>query len=53
MDPDEALATLPPVFRASLERQLVQINRNYMAALSRLYQVDIRTVYLWHATGMV
>lgn len=53
MDPDKALAILPPMFRDSLERQLIQINRNYMAALARLYKVDIRTVLIWHATGRV
>lgn len=53
MDPDVALATLPPVFRKSLERQLIQINRNYMVALARIYQVDTRTVLIWHALGKV
>jgi hypothetical protein len=53
MDPDKALNTLPPEFRRSLERQLVQINRNYLVALSRIYKVDIRTVLIWHALGKV
>lgn len=53
MDPDKVLATVSPALRVSLENQLIQINRNYMAALARLYHVDIRTVYIWHITGRV
>lgn len=53
MDPDKVLATVSPALAASLERQLVQINRNYMAALARLYNVDVRTVWIWHALGRV
>ncbi|QDK03701.1 hypothetical protein SEA_ZENITSU_41 [Microbacterium phage Zenitsu] len=38
-------------FELVLERIAIQANRRYMEALSRIYQVDIRTVYIWHATG--
>ncbi len=54
MDPDKVLAMdLYPDLRHSLEQQLIQINRNYMAALAKLYQVDFRTVLIWHAVGKV
>ncbi|QKN87743.1 hypothetical protein IXEL_43 [Microbacterium phage Ixel] len=59
MDPDKVLAMLSGddritrQLRYSLEHQLTTINRNYMAALARLYKVDYRTVLIWHATGLV
>lgn len=51
MDPDEALATLPGEWRLSLERQLVQINRNYMVALARVYDQPLQTILIRHALG--
>jgi hypothetical protein len=51
MDPDEVLARLPGEWRLSLERQLVQINRNYMAALSRTMDQPIQTILIRHALG--
>ncbi|WNM68013.1 hypothetical protein SEA_SIRVICTOR_41 [Microbacterium phage SirVictor] len=40
-------------FRLVLERIAIQANRRYMEALAHIYQVDIRTVFIWHATGRV
>lgn len=53
MDPDTVMATVSPALRLSLENQLIQINRRYMEALASIYQVDIRTVWIWHALGKV
>lgn len=41
------------VFQRVLERIAIQANRSYMLAIARIYQVDIRTVLIWHALGRV
>lgn len=40
-------------FQLALERVAVQANRRYMEAIARIYQVDIRTVWIWHVAGKV
>lgn len=38
-------------FQLVLQRIAIQANRRYMESLSRIFRVDIRTVYIWVATG--